>query len=153
MGNLDATKIDKFNDSLFTLSKTAGVSAQSITDFGSALAPFAKMAGATETQVLGISTAFQKAGADGQVAANAFSNLLSTITQLKATGGNVSQFSGFLGQSQAQFLAQTPLESATRITERLGAGRSCRQPVRAAEPGRHPGAGRVRPGRPDRRAA
>ena len=122
MGNLDATKIDKFNDSLFTLSKTAGVSAQSITDFGSALAPFAKMAGATETQVLGISTAFQKAGADGMVAANAFSNLLSTITQLKATGGNAAQFSGFLGQSQAQFLAQTPLESATRITERLGQG-------------------------------
>lgn len=122
MGNLDATKIDKFNSSLVVLAKTAGVSAQSITDFASALAPFARAAGIGETQVLGISAAFQKAGADGQVAANAFNQLLSTITQLQQLGGDASKYSGFLGMSQQQFKAQTPLTSATQIFNRISQG-------------------------------
>jgi TP901 family phage tail tape measure protein len=122
MGNLDAGRIDKYNNSLVTLSKTAGVSAQSITDFASALAPFARQAGIGEAAVLGISTAFQKAGADGAVAANAFNQLLSTITTLKQTGGDVSKYSSFLGMTQQQFRSTSTLSAAQQIFQGVAAG-------------------------------
>ena len=122
MGNLDPSKIEKFNNELLVLSKTAGVSAQSITDFASALAPFARQAGIGQGQVEALSAAFQKAGADGQVAANAFSTLLSTITALKQAGGDASKYSGFLGMTQQQFKGMTPLQATQGIFNQISRG-------------------------------
>ena len=123
MGNMDPGKIDKYNNALVTLSKNAGVSAQSVTDFAQQLAPFANQLGIGEAKVLGIATAFQKAGADGTYAANAFNQIAQEISQLEKTGSpNLSKYSAFLGKSNQQFKSMSGEDQITAIFEKMSKG-------------------------------
>lgn len=106
MGDASSGNVKAMADSLVTLSKDAGLSAQSILDFASAIAPIARVSGVTQAEVLGLATAFSKAGADGYVAANTFNSMLQDITQASATGSpQLNKYAAVLGMTAQQFKA------------------------------------------------
>ena len=103
MGNNSARSIMRFNDEANTLSSKAGVSAQGVLDFAQMLAPSARMANISQRDLLGISTAFNRAGADGGYAANAFNQIVNNITQMRQAGDpNLRIYASKLGLSNRQ---------------------------------------------------
>ncbi|TXH59030.1 MAG: phage tail tape measure protein [Desulfurellales bacterium] len=95
--------IRRFNDEANTLSSKAGVSAQGILDFAQQLAPTARMANISQKDLLGISTAFNRAGADGGYAANAFNQIINNISQMRQSGDpNLRIYANKLGLSDKQ---------------------------------------------------
>lgn len=105
MGTLDngPGTIRRFNDEANTLSARAGVTSQGILDFAQMLAPTARMANISQRDLLGISTAFNRAGADGGYAANAFNQIINNITQMRQSGDpNLRIYANKLGLSDKQ---------------------------------------------------
>lgn len=95
--------IKRFNDEANTLSSKAGVTSQGILDFAQMLAPTARMANISQRDLLGISTAFNRAGADGGYAANAFNQIINNITQMRQSGDpNLRIYANKLGLSDKQ---------------------------------------------------
>jgi TP901 family phage tail tape measure protein len=104
MGDKSVANVNAMSNSLVNLARNEGLASESILSFANAIAPIARVAGITENQVLGLSTAFSKAGADGYVAANTFNNMLENITQLSATGSpELSKYANVLGLTVQQF--------------------------------------------------
>lgn len=121
MGNLDPVKIGNFANSLLTVSKNAGVSATGVLEFSQAISPIARSAGMGEAAVIGISTAFKKAGADGFVAANTFNSIVSDIAQLERTGApGIAKYASLLGQTAEQFKAAGIQQNAMDLFRTFG---------------------------------
>lgn len=120
MGDMSSRNINAMSNSLVNLSKSTGLSAQSILSFAQAIAPMAKVAGITENEVLGLSTAFTKAGADGYVAANTFNSMLQDITQLASTGNPaLAKYANVLGLTVQQFNAMPRAQAVAQLFQTI----------------------------------
>lgn len=108
--------VDNFNDSVYGLSTKGGVSAQSILDFSQMMAPTARMAGISQTDLLGISTAFNRSGADGSYAANTFNQIVNDLMERRITGDpRLRTFQNQLGLSNKELKNANPAEVFSRL--------------------------------------
>lgn len=113
--------ISNFNDSVFGLASKGGVNAQSILDFSQMLAPTARMAGISQTDLLGISTAFNRSGADGSYAANTFNQIVNDLTERRITGDpRLRTFQNQLGLSEKELKTADPVEIFSKLVETVG---------------------------------
>lgn len=120
MGTEGVRQTQVFNATLAQLSQSAGASATGILQFSQAIAPVAKVSGMTQKEVLGISTAFVKSGADGYAAANAFNKMLTDITRSIQYGSpELKAYSNLIGVSVEQFKELPRTEAITRVFEQI----------------------------------
>lgn len=113
MGTLNGSDLSGFADSLTTVATKAGVSATGVLQFAQAIAPMARAAGIGQKEVIGIATAFSKAGADGFAAANTFNTMISDITRQVMNGSpQLAKYSNVVGMTVDQFKG---LSSADRL--------------------------------------
>jgi TP901 family phage tail tape measure protein len=106
MGTLGggAGQMEKFSDSLTTVSAEAGVAATSVVNFANSISPFARAAGIGEAALLGISAAFTRAGADGYAAANTFNTMVADITrQIQNGSPELAKYANVMGVTVDQF--------------------------------------------------
>lgn len=110
--------VQNFNDQAVTLSAKAGVPAQGILDFAQMLAPTARMAGVSQTDLMGISTAFNRAGADGGYAANAFNQIINDVMSMRQTGSPaLRRYGTELGLTQKQLKTMAPDEMFSQLVQ------------------------------------
>lgn len=120
MGTEGVENTRKYTSVLATLSTNAGVSATAITDFANAIAPVAQLANVSQQEVMGFSTVFAKAGADGYAGANAFNKILTDITRSTQFGGpELKAYANLIGVTTDQFKEMGTAESVTRVFEEI----------------------------------
>jgi len=68
--------MEKYADSLTTVTHMYGANAGAVTNFAKSIAPVAATVGMSETSVIGLSTAFSRLGEDGYAAANTFNKVM-----------------------------------------------------------------------------
>lgn len=103
MGTSEATT-RKFADTTAHLSASLGVSASGLLQFANQLAPVARTVGITQTQVMGFSAAFLKAGQDGYAASTVFTKLLTDISRATRYGSNdIYAYANAVGMTAEQF--------------------------------------------------
>lgn len=125
LGHTDPAAVADYANSLLTVSKNQGVAASGVLDFAANIAPMARAAGIGEAAVLGISAAFQKAGADGAYAANAFNQITGDITNLSQTGSPaIAKYSTFVGKTADQFRSESGTEQVTSVFNQIAKGGS-----------------------------
>lgn len=113
--------VQNFNDSVTSLAAQGGVNAQSILDFAQMLAPTARMANISQTDLLGISTAFNRSGADGTYAANTFNQLVTDLTERRITGDpRLRTFQNQLGLSDKELKNADPVEIFSKLVGTVG---------------------------------
>lgn len=101
---IDPQKMQAMASAVANLSAKLGTSATGITQFAQAIEPMGRLIGLTQTQILGLSGAFAKAGADSGPAYNAFNQLTTMIINDLQTGNpQIRQFADLLGESTSQF--------------------------------------------------
>ena len=119
MGSLDTQSFKKYADSTTYLSAKLGVSATGVLSFANAIAPFTRAAGIGETATLGLGAAFSKAGADGAVAANTFSQITSEISNSIQDGSpNLRKYADIVGKTLDEF---KNTDAAERLAEVIDA--------------------------------
>ena len=117
---IDPGKMNQYASAVANVSANLGTSATSVTNFAQAIQPLGKVLGISETQLIGISGAFSKAGADGTAAATAFSQIAQIITNDIQTGNpQIKQFADLLGMTVDQFAAMEKTNPAQTISELL----------------------------------
>jgi TP901 family phage tail tape measure protein len=120
MGTINAGTMDVFANSLLQVSKNAGVSASGVLSFAAAIAPAARTAEMSQASVLGVSTAFTKAGADGFAAANTFNTMLTDITRQIATGSpEIAKYANLIGVTSEQFKRMDKGEALAAVFEQI----------------------------------
>ena len=121
MGTLDSNSSQKYANSLFTVSRNAGVAAGSVLSFSNAIAPMARMSGIGQRELMGISTAFAKAGADGFAGASTMNTMLADITrQIQYGSPQLRKYSDLIGVTVDQFKNMDRTEAVTQIFEAIG---------------------------------
>ena len=102
--NLDPNQMRRYASAVNEVTQQLGVSATGVTNFAQAIQPMGKLLGISETQLIGISGAFNKAGADGVAAGNAFATIATLISNDVRTGNpQLKQFADILGVTTGQF--------------------------------------------------
>lgn len=120
MGTLQTGTMDVFANSLLQVSKSAGVSATGVLQFASAIAPAARAAEISQSAVLGVSTAFTKAGADGYAAASTFNSMLTDITRQIVTGSpEIAKYSNLIGVTGEEFAKMDKGQAIAAIFEAI----------------------------------
>jgi len=120
MGTLNSNNIDKYANSLVNVSAGSGVAAEAVLEFSNSIGPVARLAGMGEQQVLGISGAFAKAGADGYAGATAFNRLVYGLTRTLQFGGpELKTYSNLLGVTSEQLQAMDSGEVVIKLFESL----------------------------------
>lgn len=110
----------KYTDQVITLAAKTNTSASALTDFAATLAPIAKVAGATQTEITGVSAAFARAGQDGYAASNAYTQILSRVTNAIQTGSpDLAQYANLIGTTVGQFKDLGANEGVLRIFDTL----------------------------------
>ena len=95
---------DKFNNQLLVLSQRSNSSAQSILDFSQNIAPVGRLVNMTQTDIMGFSNAFIKAGQDGYRASNVFNRMVSDIAYATQTGSpDLAKYANLVGMTADQF--------------------------------------------------
>lgn len=90
------------------LSAKSGTNAADILGFAQSFAPAARVSGLSQASVLGISTAANRAGAEGQYAASTISQILNDITQLRYTNSpELGRYSRALGMESGELSRKT----------------------------------------------
>ena len=111
---------ERFANTLTNLSARTNTSVTAIADFSQSIAPMARQVGMTATEVVGVSTAFIKAGQDGYQAANAFNKILGDIGAATASGSpDLAKYAQLVGVTVENFKAMDKTEAVTRIFETL----------------------------------
>ena len=114
--NNNPNVVRNFNDSAFSLAAKGGVSTQSILDFSQMLAPTARMANISQTDLLGISTAFNRSGADGSYAANTFNQIVNDIVEKRQTGDpRLKTYQNQLGLSNKELQTMNPADVFSKL--------------------------------------
>jgi TP901 family phage tail tape measure protein len=110
----------KYANVLTDLSQKNGVAASSILDFSSAIAPIGRIAGMTQTEIMGVSTAFTKAGQDGYAAGNAFNKMLTDIMQATQSGSpDLAKYANLIGVTVDQFAKMDKTSAITDVFNEL----------------------------------
>lgn len=120
MGSAGAGSMQKLSDSLVTVSQSTGTSAEGILSFSQAIAPISKVAGLTSKDVLGISAAFNRAGADGFAAGNTFNTMVADIARSTRNGSpELLKYANLIGKSLDEFKNLDPAEQLVQIFESI----------------------------------
>lgn len=120
MGTLNTGTMGVFANSLLQVSTNAGVSASGVLQFAQSIAPAARAADVSQASLLGVSTAFTKAGADGFAAASTFNTILNDITRQVATGSpEIAKYSNLIGVTADQFKRMDRAEAVAAIFEEI----------------------------------
>lgn len=120
MGSTGAGSMQKLSDSLVTVSQSTGTSAEGILNFSQAIAPISKVAGLTSKDVLGISAAFNRAGADGFTAGNTFNSMVADIARSTRTGSpELLKYANVVGKTMDEFKKLDPAEQIVQIFEAI----------------------------------
>lgn len=120
MGSRGLEQTKRYSNVLSELSDNSSASATGIAQFASQLAPIARTAGMSTTQVLGVSKAFTSAGQDGFRAATAFNTILTDITNSVATGSpDLAKYANFIGVTADQFKKMDVAEYMPRIFKEI----------------------------------
>ncbi len=115
------------NDATTALNAQGGVAATDILSFSQSIAPTAAMSGMTENQVKGVSTAFQRAGANGTYAANVFSQITNDLVRLQETGSpEIQRYANVLGVGNKEIQKMNPVDVLERLTQQTAAGGNMR---------------------------
>ena len=94
----------KYNNELAVLAANSNASASSILGFAQQLAPVGRLVNMSQTDIMGISTAFQKAGQDGFQAANVFSKMMTDVAYASQTGSpDLQKYANLVGLTVGQF--------------------------------------------------
>ena len=118
MGTLQGSDLSGFADSLTTVSVKAGVSATGVLQFAQSIAPMARAAGMGQKEIIGISAAFSKAGADGFAAANTFNTMVADITRQTMNGSpQLAKYSNAVGMTIDQFKGLSASDRIVSIFE------------------------------------
>lgn len=122
MGTLgSATTMNKMNDSLTTLSTLGGVPAQDILGFSQQIAPVARAAGISQPNVMGISTAFNRAGVEGGYSANIFAGITNDLVRMKQTGSpEIRRYANALGVDTEKIKQMNPAEVFDLLAKKAG---------------------------------
>lgn len=122
-GGSGATNIAGYANAVLTLSKNAGTSVTGILSFSQAIAPISRLSNISQAAVMGIATAFSKAGADGYYAANTFNSVLNDITIAVRTGSpELTKYASFVGMTADQFRKLPAKEQITDIFDAIARG-------------------------------
>lgn len=120
MGTTGVDQTEKYASALANLSAQAGTSAQGILQFANAIAPIGRVAGMTQNEVMGVATAFNKAGADGYGATNAFNKMLTDITRSIQYGSpDLAAYANLIGKTTDQFSKMNKTQAITQIFEQI----------------------------------
>lgn len=119
----DARRITALGDSVVSTSRKFGASATAVTEFSSAISPFAKQVGLASTSLVGFSTAFARVGEDGYRSANVFSKVLTDIDSAVREGsptlGTYAETMGLTYKEAEKLAKSNPAEFLIRFTEGL----------------------------------
>jgi TP901 family phage tail tape measure protein len=95
---------DKYNNQLVVLQSRSNSSAQGILEFANSIAPVGRLVNMTQTDIMGFSNAFIKAGQDGYQASNVFSKMLSNIAYATQSGSpELAKYANLVGMTTANF--------------------------------------------------
>jgi len=118
--NRSNLNLQRANDATTVLSARSGVSANQILGFSQNLAPTASIAGLSENEVKGISTAFARAGQDGSRSANIFNKLANDITYMQQSGSpDLDKYAAVLGTTREQIDKMSPVDILDRLTTQV----------------------------------
>lgn len=94
----------KFNNELAVLSQRSNASAGAILEFSQSIAPVGRLVNMTQTDVMGFSNAFIKAGQDGYRASNVFNRMISDIAYASQSGSpELAKYANLVGVTTEQF--------------------------------------------------
>jgi TP901 family phage tail tape measure protein len=100
--------MNPYANSVTGLSARAGTSATDILQFSQSFAPAARVAGMSQSSVLGLSTAATRAGVDGQYAASTISQILNDVTQLRYVNSpELGRYARALGMDSSELTRKT----------------------------------------------
>lgn len=95
---------EKFANQLTVLQARSNTSSQAILDFAQSIAPVGRMVGMTQTDIMGFSNAFIKAGQDGYQASSVFNKMLSDIAYASQTGSpELAKYANLVGMTVENF--------------------------------------------------
>jgi TP901 family phage tail tape measure protein len=120
MGTLGngAVGMQNMSDSVVQLSADMGVSATAVIQFAQNLAPFARAAGIGQKELLGLSTAMVRVGADSNASANAFNTIISDLVTLSQTGSpELMKYSNAVGMTLDSFKQMAPMEQFIKVVD------------------------------------
>lgn len=93
-----------FNNQLAVLASRSNASAQGILEFANSIAPVGRLVNMSQTDIMGFSNAFIRAGQDGYQAANVFNRMLSDIAYATQTGSpELAKYANLVGMTVGQF--------------------------------------------------
>lgn len=116
MGTEGVQNTRTYTAALANLSEQAGTSASGILEFANVIAPVSQMAGMTQKEIMGFSTAFNRAGVDGFGAASAYQKIVTDITRAVKFGSPELQgYANLLGVSVEQMKNIPVSESIERV--------------------------------------
>jgi TP901 family phage tail tape measure protein len=125
-GQMDAEQFSKMGDALTTVSAKMGASAQGTIEFANQIAPLAKTAGMTQTQILGVSAAFDRLGQDGYRGATVFNKAMTDMDRAVREGTpTVGLYAAAAGKSVGEFqkiFKANPAEAMTQFFEGIQKG-------------------------------
>lgn len=120
MGTEGRRNTEAYAAQLFHLSENAGVGAQNVLNFANAIAPVSRMARMSQTEIMGFSTAFSRAGQDGLQAANAYTTLVNDITRSIEFGSPAVQgYANLIGVTAEQLRAMPTADIVTNVFEEI----------------------------------
>lgn len=121
MGTVSGSQSQRYANSLYSISRSAGVAAGNVLSFANAIAPMARAAGMGQKEVMGIATAFSKAGADGYAGATTFNTMMADITRNIQYGSpEISKYANLIGVTADQFKKMDITEATIRMFEEIG---------------------------------
>lgn len=119
MGTSDRD-VSKYANTLTSLSASTAASASSILDFSQQIAPVGRLINLTQTEIMGVSTAFIKAGQDGYQAGNAFNKIVQDIAYATQSGSpDLAKYANLVGVTVSQFKEMAGSEQITRVFDSI----------------------------------
>lgn len=95
---------EKFANQLTVLQSRSNSTGTAILDFAQQIAPVGRMVGMTQTDIMGFSNAFIKAGQDGYQASTVFNRMLSDIAQASQSGSpELAKYANLVGMTVENF--------------------------------------------------
>lgn len=127
-GGLGADKLEAMGDALVTVNAQMGTTAQGTTAFAETFAPVGETLGMTQSQMLGLSSAFEKGGVSGQKAITAFNQVLDGMHgSIRDGGREFEAYANVIGTTNDQFkemMSVDPSEAVIQFFESIGKGGS-----------------------------
>lgn len=119
MGN-GTRDINEYNNTILRLSSTTGQGAGALVSFASTLAPAGRQLRMSQTDILGVSTAFARAGQDGNLAANAFNKMANDISvAIQTNSPELKTYADLIGMTTDQLKSSNKTDVITQVFESL----------------------------------